>query len=165
MRQDLKKKGTNMITANLDTSFLAPPIYANIGGPMSRTREERVSSTLLGKDDGYIRCTQVIRLGLHFDGGDPVDTINRIIDEEGFSSSSELFDVVQPPLGRLICRPLKSRFRRLRVMTGSRPRVLRQALMLGLCTAHIYDSSRPVLWTHTSLLRVLELFDPRGFYA
>jgi len=154
-----------MITASLETSLLATPIYANTGGPMSRVREERVSSTLLGKDDGYIRCPQVIRLGLHFDGGDPVDTINRIIDEEGFNSPGEIFDDVQPPLGRLICRPLNSNFRRLRVMTGSRPRVLRQALMLGLCTAHIYDSCRPVLWTHTSLLRALELFDPRGFYA
>ena len=154
-----------MITAILDTSFVPPPIYANYGSPMSRTRKERVSYTILGKDDGYIRCPQVIRLGLHFDGEDPVDTIERIIDEEGFSAPSELVDIVQPPVGRLICRPLESRFRRLRVITGSRPRVLRQALMLGLCTAHIYDSSRPVLWTHTSLLRVLELFDPRGFYA
>ena len=154
-----------MIAAGLDTTSVAPPVYANIGGPMSRTRTERVSTTVLGKDDGYIRCPRVIRLGLIFDDEDPVDTIERIIHEEGFSVPDDLRDVVQPPDGRLICRPLASSFRRLRVITGSRPQVLRQALMLGLCTAHIYDFSRPVLWTHTSLLRNLELFDPQGFYA
>ena len=154
-----------MIAAGLDTTSVAPPIYANTGGPMSRTRTERVSTTVLGKDDGYIRCPRVIRLGLIFDDEDPVDTIERIIHEEGFSVPDDLRDVIKPPDGRLICRPLASSFRRLRVITGSRPQVLRQALMLGLCTAHIYDISRPVLWTRTSLSRALELFDPRGFYA
>jgi hypothetical protein len=37
--------------------------------------------------------------------------------------------------------------------------------MLGLCTAHLYDPGRPVLWTRASLKRVLELFEPGGFYA
>jgi hypothetical protein len=154
-----------MIATGLDTTPVAPPIYANIGGPMSRTRTERVSTTVLGKDDGYIRCPRVIRLGLIFDDEDPVDTIERIIHEEGFSVPDDLRDVVHPPDGRLICRPLASGFRRLCVTKGARPQVLKQALMLGLCTAHIYDFSRPVLWTRTSLLRNLELFDPQGFYA
>jgi hypothetical protein len=154
-----------MILADLNPTLIAPPIYANTGGPMSRTRKERVTSTILGKDDGYIRCPQVIRLGLHFEGEDPVDTIERIVHEEGFRTPNELVDIVQPPVGRLICRPLDSKFRRLRVDSGERTKILKQALMLGLCTAHIYDSSRPVLWTSTSLMRVLELFDPRGFYA
>ena len=43
--------------------------------------------------------------------------------------------------------------------------VLEQALMLGLCTAQIFDADRPVLWTETSLTRAVELFDPVGFYA
>ena len=155
-----------MITAGLDATPVAPPpIYGNTGGPMSRTRKEHVSATILGKDDGYIHCPRVIRLGLYFNGEDPVDTIERIIHEEGFRSPTELAEIVQPPVGFLICRPLGSRYSRLAAITGSRPRVLRQAVMLGLCTAHIYDSSRPVLWTHTSLSRALELFVSRGFYA
>jgi len=154
-----------MIIASFDTTPVTPPIYANTGGPMSRTRTERVQSTILGRDKGYIRCPSVIRLGLNFDGEDPVDTIERILHEEGFRASNDLREFTQPPLGRLICQPLDSSFTRLAVKLGSRSKILKQALMLGLCTAHIYDPSRPVLWTHTSLSRVIELIDPRGFYA
>jgi hypothetical protein len=35
---------------------------------------------------------------------------------------------------------------------------------LGLCTRHLFDPSRPVLWTRSSVTRALELFDPVGFY-
>jgi hypothetical protein len=37
--------------------------------------------------------------------------------------------------------------------------------MLGLCTAHIFDPERPVLWTLNSVTRAVELFDPAGFYS
>ena len=48
---------------------------------------------------------------------------------------------------------------------GPEREVLEQALLLGLCTAQLFDATRPVLWTHASLTRGLELFDPEGFYA
>ena len=44
-------------------------------------------------------------------------------------------------------------------------KVLRQALLLGLCTTVLYDPERPVLWTRSSLSRCLELYDGGGFYA
>ena len=43
--------------------------------------------------------------------------------------------------------------------------VLREALLLGLCTAWQYDPARPVIWTRASLTRHVELHDPAGFYA
>jgi hypothetical protein len=46
-----------------------PPLRANSGGPMSRTRTQRVQTTLLGRDDNVIRCPRVIRLGLLFASG------------------------------------------------------------------------------------------------
>jgi hypothetical protein len=55
--------------------------------------------------------------------------------------------------------------RRISVADRNRRRVLKQALMLGLCTAHVYDPARPVLWTAASLSRGLDLFEPQGFYA
>src|SRR5205085_11648706 len=36
----------------------------NSGGPMSRRRTERLSATVLGRDDGAIRCPRVLRVGL-----------------------------------------------------------------------------------------------------
>ena len=49
--------------------------------------------------------------------------------------------------------------------TAPESEVLEQALLLGLCTAQLFDAERPVLWTQASLTRGLELFDPTGFYA
>ena len=43
--------------------------------------------------------------------------------------------------------------------------LLRQVLLLGLCTPHFYDPRRPVLLTRASLGRRLELYVERGFYA
>ena len=70
------------------------------------------------------------------------------------------------PPGRLICRPIYREGRAAHPSpTANRRRVLKQALMLGLCTAHLYDPARPVLWTAASLSRGLDLFEPQGFYA
>ena len=43
--------------------------------------------------------------------------------------------------------------------------ILRQALLLGLCTAYQYDPTRPVIWTRASLTRRVELHAPGRFYA
>lgn len=145
----------------------APGLHANIGGPMSRTRVERISATLLGKDGGRIRCPSIIRLGLRFaDGEDAVAVLESLIAEEGYGSPEDLREDFPIPEGRLICRPLNDAAARIEVGPGAARRaILEQALMLGLCSAQFFDPSRPVLWTQTSLTRSLELFDPAGFYA
>jgi len=143
-----------------------PPMLANIGGPMSRTRTECVSSSILGKDDGSIRCPRIIRLGLKFKPrADPLNVLGKILDAEGFTSPEELRDEFMIPSGRLICRPCKDESIRIDVAMSDTRLVLEQALLLGLCTAQLFDSLRPVLWTGTSVTRALELFDPAGFYA
>jgi hypothetical protein len=50
-------------------------------------------------------------------------------------------------------------------LSAPRAEIFRHALMLGLCTSQLYDPSRPVIWTRNSLTRVVDLFDPEGFYA
>ena len=57
----------------------------------------------------------------------------------------------------------KSTVRRENAVNARAP--LRQALMLGLCTAQMYDPARPVMWTETSLTRAVELYDSGSFYA
>ena len=143
-----------------------PPLLANIGGPMSRTRSEHIASSILGKDDGSIRCPKIIRLGLTFKPrADPLNVLGEILAAEGFSSPEELRDEFMIPEGRLICRPSSDPSIRIDVATSDTKLVLEQALLLGLCTAQIFDPSRPVLWTGASVTRALELFDPSGFYA
>ena len=140
--------------------------YANMGGPRSRTRAERIQSSILGKDDGHIHCPVIIRLGLIFGRNtNPLTAIQSLLQKQGFSSADELRDEFSLPEGRLICRPLSDDSVRVSASHAQPQVVLKQALMLGLCTAQVFDPLRPVLWTHASLTRGLELFDPAGFYA
>jgi hypothetical protein len=158
---------------------------ANSGGPHSRTRKERVSSTVLGNEGGLIRCPLIIRIGLDFAGvldpaarnkpealvnaGDfacsPAAVMEELLNQEGFGNPEDLREAFALPATRLVARPAGASFARLDVARGGRRAVLEQALLLGLCTAHLYDAARPVLWTDASLGRALELFDPSGFYA
>jgi hypothetical protein len=132
---------------------------------MSRTRTERIQCSLLGQDADWIRCPRVIRLGLDFGDRDPLDTLRGLLGAEGALTPEDLRPRFPLPGRALICRPLASDAARLCVHDTDPPEVLRQALLLGLCTAHRFDPGRPVLWTRTSVTRALELFDPEGFYA
>ncbi len=154
-----------MNVAQAVTVMRGPTIYANSGWPMSRTRSERIASTLLGQDDGFIKCPRRIRLGLRFEDTHPVDCLEAILGAEGFRNPEQLRSRYALPPGRLICRALSETEQRLSAIHGRRRDVLEQALMLGLCTAQLFDPARPVLWTETSLTRTVELFDPTGFYA
>ena len=143
-----------------------PWVYANSGGPSSRQRTQTISSSILGKDDGFVRCPRIIRLGLLFnEAEDPVMVLASILAGEGYGGPEALRDEFSLPEERLICRPRAMCQDRLAVRDAPRRRILEQALMLGLCTDQVFDPARPVLWTRTSLTRAVELFDPRGFYA
>jgi hypothetical protein len=168
--------------------------HANSGGPMSRTRKERIRSSLLGSDDGVIRCPRRISLCLRFDreiefdreidlgmlrdavaagvqyqkmqpDPGPVEYLFALLKGEGLNDPEELRERYILPPGKMICGPWTNTQDPLFVYDASSYDVLEQALMLGLCTAHIYDPTRPVLWTQTSLTRAVELFDPGGFYV
>ncbi|TVQ41808.1 MAG: hypothetical protein EA370_01020 [Wenzhouxiangella sp.] len=137
----------------------------NSGGPMSRTRTESVRLSLLGLDDGPIRCPLRLRLALWFGDDDPREIVTGLLEDRGLRVPDDLRDIIDLPPGPLLCRPLPDDCSRLNVATADPDEVLHQALLLGLCTAHRYDPQRPVLWTRASLGRALELYDPRGFYA
>lgn len=155
-----------MISTAVSEYRVQRPILANSGGPRSRTRTEHISSSVLGKDDGSIRCPIIIRLGLTFrPRSDPLTILDNILAAAGYANPEELRDVFVIPVGRLICRPCKDESIRIDVASSDSILVLEQALLLGLCTAQLFDPSRPVLWTGTSVTRALELFDPAGFYA
>ena len=136
----------------------------NIGGPMSRHRTERLTASILGKGDGEIRCPRVTRLALNFGGADPLTVMHALLRENGLLFAEQLRAVFNPSEDRCICR-LDPRPRRLRVADADPKKVLRQALLLGLCTTCLYDPERPVFWTRSSLSRCLELYDGGGFYA
>ena len=99
----------------------------------------------------------VIRLGLLFESGiDPVAQLETLLLMERIDnpeSTPTLPDSTRPTDLPSICREGTPHIGR-----GNRRRVSKQALMFGLCTAHVYDPARPVLWTTASLSRGLDLF-------
>lgn len=136
----------------------------NSGGPMSRTRTERLQATLLGVKGG-VHCPRFRAVGIDFGGGaDPLTVVFRLLDEAGFASPEALRAVFAMPTQTMACRATDQPAP-VRLGTCARLELLEQALLLGLCTPYLYDPSRPVLWTRASLTRKLELFDMGGFYA
>jgi len=135
---------------------------AGWGGHPARRRRERITSSLLGKNDGNIRCPRVIRIGFDLqEGQDPLSHLHDLLIDEGFERPEDLRQAIVIPGRRYICSPSKDPGCPL---DGDPAEVLRQALMLGLCTAQLFDPQRPVIWTRSSLSRVVDLFDPAGFY-
>ena len=140
-------------------------IRANSGAYMSRTRRERVRSSLLGQDDGRIVCARRIRLGLWFEGTNPVAYVESLMAEAGYRGFDELRRDFPLPSARMICCVQRDPVEQLDVFRSEPRDVLEQALWLGLCTEQLFDPARPVLWTDTSLRRKLDLFEPGGYYA
>ena len=139
-------------------------ILANSGGPMSRRRTERLFASVLGNDDGSVRCPRVLRVGLDFGRRDPLRCVHDLLKACGFADEQEARAVIDLPVEPCICRTDPAG-RPTPVTTLLAADALHQALVLGLCTSWRYDPARPVLWTRASLKRQLELFDGRGFYA
>ena len=133
------------------------------GGPPARWRKERIRSSLLGNNHGEIRCPRIIRLGFYLPGDDLLDCLNDLVAQEGYRRYEDLRDDIDIPEKPFICRPTKEAAPCL--MSAPVTEIFRHALMLGLCTAQLYDPSRPVIWTKNSLTRIVDLFDPEGFYS
>ncbi len=140
----------------------SPPFLCNWGGPMTRTRTERIFSSLLTGDSQVIRSRSVIQLALDFGPEDPLDVVYRILRTAGIESPEALRGCCEIPGEGLLCRerPLEP----IDARTSEPALVLRQALMLGLCTRVLFDPARPVLWTHASLTRRVELYAIENFY-
>lgn len=156
-----------MIAACLVPTSCGPPppsFDCNTGGPMSRTRTQGIRSRLLGRRDGKLRCPSLLRLGLDFRDEGPLQAVERLLAESGFRHREAAREALLPDLPRRLCVQTPG------IVPLQAPRadpleVLRQALMLGHCTAWLYDPARPLIWTRTSLLRRVELFETEDFYA
>jgi hypothetical protein len=139
--------------------------WANSGGPMSRQRTEHVVASVLRNDTARFRLPRVIRAGLHFGGRDPLQAVLESLARVGLDDAEALRERFEAPSEPLLARVVPNARFGVHVGTSSDESILRQALLLGLCTAFQYDPSRPVLWTRASLTRRVELYSPGEFYA
>jgi hypothetical protein len=138
--------------------------WANSGGPSSRTRTEEIHSTLLGDDEGPIRCPRVMQVAIDFGRRRPLKCARDWLKAAGFADEHEARAALSLPLTPCICRPDPAP-RPIAAAALAAIDGLGLALVLGLCTPSLYDPRRPVLWTEASLLRRLLLYDGGGFYA
>jgi hypothetical protein len=140
------------------------PHWCNTGSPRSRSRTERIQSTILGRDAGFVRCPSVIRVGLSFVSADPLEVVEKLMGAAGITEPEMLRARYPSPAEPCICRAERGSHL-LPVETSPRDEVLAQVLILALSTPCLYDPGRPLLITRTSLTRRLELFDARGYYV
>lgn len=161
---------TELVAASLASGWFAPDgpggreYLANMGGPCSRSRTERLSSTVLGNNRGPIRCPRVLHVGIDFGRQSPLLCAQHWLRAAGIADEEEARSVLSLPPGPCICRidpaPRPDTAAALTALEG-----LRLAVVLGLCTPYLYQPQRPVLWTVASLTRRLLLYDGEGFYA
>ena len=136
----------------------------NPGGPRSRVRKEPLKHNLLGDAAGPIRCPRVHRLGLAFGDASPLAVAETWLEALGFANEEVARAAFDLPDQAMICQP-DPEPQPLTVAELHPRDGMRIALMLGLCSQHLYAPERPVLWTTRSLSRHLLLFEPAGFYA
>ncbi len=155
-----------MLATHSSHAFPPPPdaLYANSGGPSSRTRTETIRSSILGMSTGPIRCPLQLTVALDFGGLDPYSTMLVLLEWQGIADAQHLRDCFDDLPGPMLCIADPT-VEPLLVASADAQLVLRAALLLGLCTAVFYDPSRPVIWTHASLTRRLRLYETEGFYA
>lgn len=110
--------------------------------------------------------TKIMTVGLFFENDkDPFDHIWKIMNDFGYKNPNELRSILKIPEKRLICLDLR-REKRIETLfkTMKKEEILRNALILGLCSKYFYDPDRPVIWTSSSLRRIVNLYDLGGFY-
>jgi hypothetical protein len=136
----------------------------NSGGPRSRTRNQRIQSTLLGESGGRVGFPSILSAALNFEAFDSLETVYNLLESAGIKDPEELRARYALPDEPCICHPSK-KLKPLRVSTAEPDDVLQQVALLGLCTANHYDPQRPVLLTRASLKRRMVLYSGRGYYA
>lgn len=146
-----------------EAAFIGPPRVAqNTGGPRSRSRNERIRSTLLGHEEGPIVCPRKTSFCINFPRSckDPVAFVEAILHAKGMASPEQLRGVFPIPPSPCVVSIWTHA-----PLPVNDDEILHSALVLGLCTATFYDPGRPVIWTHASLKRRLAFYDTEGFYA
>ena len=151
------------VHARLGLDFQPEGYECNAGGPMSRQRNLKLKSSVLGKGQDGLRCPHVLGAALDFGPSDPVRVVEGLVKKCGFRDTEEAAFVLMPRIGPCICQESEE-VEELEVRLAPPEAVLRTALILGHATRFFFDPGRPLVWTRSSLQRRLRLFSPSRFY-
>jgi hypothetical protein len=146
------------------TRYVEPTLECNVGGPMSRSRELTLRSTILGDGVGHVSCPRVRSVALDFGEVDPVPYVRGLLLGLGYESPEAARSALLPILQPCLCC-VSNEIEPAPVDSLEPEVLLEQALVLGLSTKSLFDPARPVIWTRASLTRRLNLYEVEGFYA
>lgn len=146
------------------TRWIEWPALCNSGGPMSRSRELVLRSTILGEGSGPVTCPRVRSVALDFGKKNPVAYVRRLSEGLGYRSPEAARDALLGIFEPCICC-VSSEIEPTRVENLAPEVALEHALVLGLSTTALFDPTRPVIWTRASLTRRLHLYEIGRFYA
>lgn len=144
--------------------YVEPTLECNTGGPMSRSRELTLRSTILGDGVDQVSCPRVRTVALDFGEADPVPYVRALLAGLGYESPEAARSSLLPILQRCVCC-VSNEIAPDRVDSLEPEVVLERALVLGLSTKSLFDPTRPVIWTRASLTRRINLYEVEGFYA
>ena len=136
----------------------------NSGGPMSRTRTQALHASVFDGSARVLQFPSQLIVGLDFGEADPLAAVDELFARNGIADPEALRASCSAPAEACLCREIRT-LPVPRFDAAGDAELLRQVLLLGLCTPHFYDPRRPVLLTRASLGRRLELYVERGFYA
>jgi hypothetical protein len=144
-----------------------PGAFHNTGGPRSRTRRERITTSVFprrGRTRSLLGARRVGDVwGIDTPGGSWRRYVLELLAKLGFADPDEAFAQTDGiPQVRLHCRPAPNDDGRVYVKVRSRAdRIdcLRKALVLGKCCRGLYDPERPVIWTEQRLRQCYELHE------
>ena len=138
----------------------------NIGGPMSRTRIQKVSSSILGDRNRTIHWPRLFKIGIAFpDNRSPREYMEDFMERHKFTTPDECRKRIVLPSGTYFCRTVQcDEGSKIDTLSAHPDEVLRAALILGLCNSNNFNVDRPVIWTDGRLARTVELYEIGSFY-
>ncbi len=142
-------------------------IICNTGGPHSRTREENISSTILGNSLKKIIMPRHSKVGIIFPAGilDIVQFMHDYMNKAGYNSTEDLGKKFQGPKNLMTCIDGQEKKGLPRINNkGEQKKVIRNAVILGMCNKFIYNPDSPIIWTRKRLTRIISLFGAGDFY-
>ena len=83
--------------------YVEPALECNMGGPMSRSRELTLRSTILGDGVDHVSCPRVRSVALDFGEADPVPYVRTLLTGLGYGSPEAARSSLLPILQRCVC--------------------------------------------------------------
>jgi hypothetical protein len=153
----------------LNFSVKAPPKGLNQRIILETNNIDELSIFSINNSDDDMKIIPVIIAGIFFSSNEssPINKILKIVEKTGINDINKLKSKFNYPDKRLICRELDDKESVLipDINKSDDNEILKNALILGLCSDYLYDPERDIILTNSKIKRVVALYRPEDFYG